>query len=401
MPTTPHATHPRRILLLGEDWAQLSAIEAALSGMENTAVSVETGQLAGINGHAVTFAKENDVVVFATDGSDDDIAVLQSLTAGADKKAVFIAIAGDDVSLARARRLIDAGAVEVVPSGMETGLMSVLRAEATPPAELAPVETRDAGTVISVVQTRGGAGSTTVACNLAVALAKARRRGMARGTAPRVVVLDLDIQFGNAGVFLDVEDNGALVDLMSQATTPGARAILAAAQPTAHGVDVVTTPLMFVPPSAMTPDRAAAIVAAFAAAYDYVVVDLPRAAVDWIEPVIARTDRLVLVSDLSVPCIRQAKRLTDLFHETQVALPTALVMNRERKPLFRSEAQREAERLLGLPVAAWLPDNRAEERRSVDLGVPSAARRTSAKRHYAALAKALMDRPTATATTAR
>jgi pilus assembly protein CpaE len=204
-----------------------------------------------------------------------------------------------------------------------------------------------------------------------------------------VALLDLDLQFGNAGVYLDLEDNGGLLDLMSAPINPTRQDILRAAQASSYGVDVLTAPSIFTPIDVMTDGRVKEILSAFMAHYAYVVVDLPKVVVDWIEPVIALSDRLVLVSDLSVPCIRQAKRLIDLYRETNVTLPVDLVLNRERKTILKSEAQRDAEKFLDLGVAAWVPENTYEERRSIDLGKPTAGRRSKGRAAYRRLGKSL------------
>ena len=56
--------------------------------------------------------------------------------------------------------------------------------------------------------------------------------------------------------------------------------------------------------------------------FDYIVVDLPRALVEWMAPVVARASRLALVTDTSVPCIRQAKRLIEFLHEDKFSRVT-------------------------------------------------------------------------------
>ncbi|WP_375690707.1 CpaE family protein [Pseudooceanicola sp. LIPI14-2-Ac024] len=368
---------PNSILFVGDDrrLPQIGAMPAVAAGSPRLSDLAKAGADA-LAGHPV--------VLFETEGGQDDLAALADCLSATGGQTVFVALADENLPLARARALTEAGAADVLPLDVEgtaladtlTGLLDRRRAPAAVPVR--------AGTILAVAQSRGGVGGTTVAANLAVALATDTRKNAA---PVRVALLDLDLQFGNAGTFFDLEDNGAMLDLMSLDRPPEPGRITRGAQSSGLGVDVITAPAVFVPLTAMTPDLVAAIIAALRGAYDYVIIDMPRATLDWIAPVIEAADRLILVSDGSVPCIRQAKRIMDLYRETSVSLPVDLVMNREKKPMFGSEMLRDAEDLLGLKVASWIPEGRAAERRAVDLGQPSASRRGPSRKTYRRLAR--------------
>ena len=68
---------------------------------------------------------------------------------------------------------------------------------------------RPRGRIISVYAPKGGAGATTVAVNLAVALADT--------TSLRVGLVDLDLQFGDVGVLLNIEGPNSIAELTGQA----------------------------------------------------------------------------------------------------------------------------------------------------------------------------------------
>lgn len=253
-----------------------------------------------------------------------------------------------------------------------------------PAPKSAPAKLR--AKVLSVAQSRGGAGATTVVVNLAASLAASIKKGQ---PAPRVLILDLDLQFGNVGTYLDIEDNGALYSLLSQNSLPDAQAVLDAVQPSGHGVDVLTAPATFVPLTSMSPEFVEHVIGVFRDAYDYVIIDFPRATLGWLTPAILATDRLIMVSDASVPCVRQAKRLIDLYRETRLTLPIEMVMNREKKPFFGYETIRDAEALLDLKVGSWIPNDPSAERHAIDVGRPSVLVRSKGRKTYRRLAKSL------------
>jgi pilus assembly protein CpaE len=365
------------ILFVGDDrrMSQFGAMPVVAAGTPSLSDLAKAGPET-VAGHPV--------VLFETDGTQNELEALAACVAAAGGRTVFIALADDNLPLARARALSEAGATDVLPVDVDgaalTDILTALLDRGRDPSA-APARN---GTILAVAQSRGGVGGTTVAANLAVALAADHKR---TAPPPRVALLDLDLQFGNAGTFFDLEDNGGMLDLLSLDGLPEPGRITRAAQSSGLGVDVITAPAVFVPLTSMTPELVAAILAALRGAYDYVIIDMPRATLDWIAPVIEAADRLVLVSDGSVPCIRQAKRIVDLYRETSVSLPVDLVMNRERKPIFGSEMLKDAEDLLGLKVAFWNHEDRRAERRAVDLGQPSASRRGKSRKAYRRLAR--------------
>ncbi|MGB8623334.1 MAG: P-loop NTPase, partial [Paracoccaceae bacterium] len=225
------------------------------------------------------------------------------------------------------------------------------------------------GQVIAVAQARGGIGATTVATNLACALV-GRSTMFRKVERKRVALLDFDLQFGNANVYLDLEDNQGFLDLMRAGEMPDSAFVGGILQRHSSGLDLLCAPKQLVPLTTVRAEVIAALLDLLCADHDYVVVDLPRAMVDWIEPVLQRAARLALVTDTSVPCIRQARRMVDFLREDFMGLPVDFIVNREKKPMIKSDHHREAEKVLQTKLTHWLPDNPRLARAAVDLGRP-------------------------------
>lgn len=355
-----------------------------------TSVAAPASKLHDLVGSAELIISQNEVVLFETDVSDDDLAALAHFVDAAQGRTKFIALVDVNLTLSEVRKLGASGSADVLPLDINAKALAQALAELVKkPQDNAPSVVTRTGTnakVFSVAQSRGGAGATTVAVNLAASLAIPAKRGQ---VAPRVLLLDLDLQFGNAGTYLDLEDNGAFANLIGQDSLPSSRAVLGAVQSSGHGVDVLTAPVVFVPLTSMSTELVAHMIDVYRSEYDYVVIDLPRATMDWLAPAILATDRLIMVSDGSVPCIRHAKRLIDLYRENRLTLPVDVIMNREKKPLFGSEIIRDGEALLGVKVALWVPDDPVGERRAIDLGHPTALKRSKGRKSYRLFAKRL------------
>jgi pilus assembly protein CpaE len=230
-----------------------------------------------------------------------------------------------------------------------------------------PAESR----LILVAKARGGAGATSVAVNLAVELA--RKRGLFRGSPPRrVAIVDLDVQFGNVASLLDLEDRGGMLALLRMTGEPDAQAVRNALLAHRSGLRVLAAPRSAIPLEALDADRIEAILAALMAEFDYVVVDLPPVLIIWMEPLLRRACRMLMVCDLTVPSVASARRVIDLMREDNPALPVEILISRETKPLFQRRIHREASKALGLPLAHWLPDEPKLSRIALDRGEPLA-----------------------------
>ena len=356
------------ILVMSRRPELVASLTRALPEAGGHRITTETSSFAAMNGRASALISRHDVVLFDAPGADAaEIEALSGALAGRTDRTQFVALADEGLSIVQARKLLDAGVGEVLPdtiSGADIGRVidALLRARRS-----STVGGGREGAIIAVAQARGGIGSTTVAVNLARGLVgrstlfrKAQRR--------QVALVDLDLQFGIAGAFLDLEDRGDLLDLIRSGHAPAAADLLGMMQRHELGLSVLCAPRAVIPLSAVSPETVGLMLDTLRGQFDYVVVDLPRALVDWIAPVLSRAGRLALVTDTSVPSVRQAKRLIDFFHEDNAGLKVDLIVNREGRPLMKSAQVKEAESVLGMPFAHWLPDQPREARKAADLG---------------------------------
>ena len=232
-----------------------------------------------------------------------------------------------------------------------------------------------------MLRARGGAGATTVAVNLAVGLASGKH-------AAKTALVDLDLQNGSVGLCLDLPESAAMTDFVKGDVRADATFVDTAMQTHASGLDVLTAPDVFAPLTAVSADDIAALIDMLKSRYDHIVLDMPQAVIDWLEPALARADRVLVVTDMSVPSIKRTRRLIDLITEEHMTLPIETVVNFEKRPRFPTQAHKEASRLIGRPLAHWVPDDPRVARRATDMGVPLqiGSKRSAAARAIALLA---------------
>lgn len=305
-------------------------------------------------------------------GDDAQIKAIRTMRELGGEDLKILGLTSEVLTLTTARQLMDAGVHDVVP--LDVGRTKLDDAAPLAPAAEAGVAQRGAplrnGMIIGVAQTRGGIGATTFALNLATLLAAKPKKSRKAPTvdAPRVAVIDLDLQNGTLGASIDVHENPAFIEMLRNGTMPDADLIQSAMVPHGTGFDVLPAPVEFVPLDSMRPEMMATLLDELRLAYDYIVIDMPRTMVEWIDPILARADKMYLLSDTAVHSVRQSRRMIDFYCEDHVTLPLDVIVSLERKPFSTSSAMKEAEKFLSRKLAHWIPRDDRTAKLATDRG---------------------------------
>lgn len=240
------------------------------------------------------------------------------------------------------------------------------------------------GDVTVMLRARGGAGASTIAVNLAAALARGSEAG-------KTALVDLDIQNGAIALMLDLPDSEEATRFIRGNTAPDTAFLDKAMVRHASGMDVLTAPDVFAPLSAISPEDMITLMSALKTRYDHVIIDMPQTIVDWMDPVLANASRILVVGDMSLPSVKRTRRLINLIAEEHMTLPIKVIMNFEKKPLVASEAHKEAAQLIGRPLLHWIPTDARAAKRAIDLGTPliTSAKRSAPAKAMASLHKTL------------
>lgn len=385
------------ILLISADGDIADSVNAALAEVPNAKIQREDASVSQLNGEAVKMAAAHDIVIFATDPSNAaDMTAIEVLTDQRGRNTIYLALTDGDLPLSKARALSRAGVDDVLPYPVsESELVDQVQRWIEKRQAAKAVETggtsKAPGKLIAVAQARGGIGATTVAVNLADQLLD-RKGAFKKEASNKVCILDLDLQFGTVGDFLDIDEQEGLLQLAVESFTPDVSWVEQSLVRLDSGLAVMAAPQKFAPLDSLDPEQVAALVAALRSMFDYVVVDLPRALVSWIEPVLSEADMLMIVTDTSVPSIRATRRLMDFVLADSPSLPVEIVINREKKPMMLSSNHKEAAKALDTKFHHWIGNDPKAARESVDYGKPVSeiSGRSDLAKGIAALAKATL-----------
>jgi pilus assembly protein CpaE len=161
------------------------------------------------------------------------------------------------------------------------------------------------GHLVAVYSPQGGAGVTTIATNMAVAM-------MREGT--RVLLVDADLQFGDVGVFLNLQAKNTIVDL---ASSMGSEfdAEYAEGVMVTHGTGLK---VLLAPPNPAEADRVVpgdvvSTIRQLTKLYDYVIVDLSTRLDEVSVGILDMAERVVLVATPTLPSIKNIRSVLELF----------------------------------------------------------------------------------------
>lgn len=331
------------------------AVSAALSGLASLALRTRLGELTAAAAETLLRDQPDLVFVEVDMSSAGELAALEALRARCPDNIPLL-VAATRQTVEGMRLLLRLGIADLQPLPIDPNLLldgihAAIRAVRNRgPAE----DTGERGTVIAFLKSGGGVGATSLAVNAACVLA-----GGGHGqTEADTCLLDLDIQFGAAALYLDVTHATSLPDLTQNAGRLDRTLLRSAMAHHRCGLDLLPAPAEPHPLELVTPEAAATLVRAAALDYRHVILDLPSCWTAWTRAVLAETSALVLVLRPDVPSIRQARRqLETLASEGCGDIPLTVVANFCATGPFGQDGVdlQEAARALGRPIAHTFP----------------------------------------------
>ncbi|MDK3161740.1 response regulator [Anaerolineae bacterium CFX9] len=222
------------------------------------------------------------------------------------------------------------------------------------------------GNVIVVYGPSGGSGATTIATNLASGL---MRKGI------KVLLVDADLQFGDVGVFLKLQSQSTLLDLVNKVDDLDTDFFDSVVSTHESGMKVLLGPARPELADEVTDQTAVArIIEKVASNYDFIIVDTARR---FDENLLSLTDvatKIVLVTTPTLAGVKNTRFVLDLFDKLSYAPDrTVLVLNRHEDERARNRVTiptEAIERHLKRKVEAKIPNNEQVILSAVLKGVP-------------------------------
>jgi pilus assembly protein CpaE len=317
-----HANLPSKV------GGQTAGSFAAFVAGDHVAVVREAAQLSGfrdsriIAGSVVEATRDlasrptpNRLVVDLS-GTDDPVAALASLAEVCDAGTQVIAL-GDVNDVHLYRSLLRTGVQEylVKPVAAET-MQAALRTG----SRLSDPGETPAGKLIAVVGTRGGVGATTVATNLAWALANEQKM--------RVALVDIDLLFGSCALSLDLETGRGFREAIENPGRIDSLFIERAMVRDGERLYVLSSEEALDAPIGFDPAAFEPLLQHLRRDFQYVIIDFPRFALCRQTRVLTQPATCLLVSNGSLAGMRDTQRLNALLKTSVPEVSVSVCLNR-------------------------------------------------------------------------
>lgn len=238
------------------------------------------------------------------------------------------------------------------------------------------------GRLVAVFSTKGGVGKSTVAVNVAAA--------MARRVDDTISLMDADLQFGDISVMLGIPPDHTVMD--AAASIQYADVELMRNLVTRHesGMMVLPAPSEPTMAAAIAAEDMTAVCAALQGISGFVIVDVPTSFDDTSLALLEAADDVLLVASMDIPSVKNLKIGMQALDLIAIAGPKLrLVLNRANAQVKLDV--REVEQVLGLRAAFPIPYDLAVPL-SINAGVPVVMHdpRSAASRAFEHIAESLL-----------
>jgi pilus assembly protein CpaE len=220
---------------------------------------------------------------------------------------------------------------------------------------------QEGGLVFGFVGAKGGVGKTTVAVNIAAALA-------VQLAPARTLLMDAHPFGGDAALFFAASANHSITDALENIARLDQTYFRGLVLPVAANLDLLAGSDQ-VRPVAIESSRLRALITFAAATYNYTVLDLPRTDIGVLDA-LERVNTIVVVANQELATVKAAARMVAMLQQRYGHDKVLLTLARSDRHSAITDA--DVERAVGCPIAAAFPNDYRLALRALHSGRPVA-----------------------------
>lgn len=212
----------------------------------------------------------------------------------------------------------------------------------------------------------GGVGCTTLAIETAFQLHNSVTKGAS------TCVVDLNFQHGSCAEYLDLEPLFNIEEVENRPERLDRQLLDVMLSKHESGLCVLAAPTKPTEMRTFDTDLVIRVLDLVSAYFDNVIIDMPRTWFPWTETILLGSNKLYIVTEMTVPCLRQTQRLVKAVYETaKNEVKPLVIVNRFEQRMFESGIKlADVEDVLGDHFIGGISNNYRLVRDAVDQGVP-------------------------------
>jgi pilus assembly protein CpaE len=294
--------------------------------------------------------RDVDVLVVACEGREDDRSLQIIDSANGTAPSVPIVVLSTASPNGFLRRAFEAGAADMglYPQSKDQLRFMLSKAIARTTRTSDMNGHRGEGKLICVLGPKGGTGKTLTSTNLAVALALANQR---------VLIIDLDLQFGDVAIMLRLSPERNITGGLSMSgrlDEPGLRSIVSGHR---TGLDALLAPPSPAEGEQISREFVVELLDVARPVYDFIVVDTPAVVTDQVLAALDMSDWYVPIVTPDLPALKSVRLTAEMFDLLDYPKDRRLlVFNRANTEVGLSTA--DVEDAVGMPFAVQVPSSR-------------------------------------------
>jgi pilus assembly protein CpaE len=316
-----------------------------------------------------TMLRQNpaEMLVILGPGVELEVALAIAAEYRVARPAMGVILLRDRLDVGLLGEAIRAGVREVVAGNDPAGLLAASARSIEVSRQMAPVNVhRSTGgsefdaRVITVFAAKGGCGKTTLATNIAVALAA--------GGARRVGLIDLDLAFGDVAIMLQLVPERSISDAVGLGDRLDETSVRALITPYAPGLDTLLAPAGPAEAERVTQGLVADVLRIARGMFEFLVVDTPPQFTDHVMTALDASHVHVLLTTPDIPALKNLRITLDTFDLLDLPKESrVVVLNRSDAKVGLTAA--DIERVIRVPIMAHVPSSR-DVPVSINRGVP-------------------------------
>ena len=349
-----------KVVVLTADSAFEDSVRSTFGASAQIGLDVIRGQLADVDVAAL-----QDVTVVVTDldaGDAGELSALERMMARLGNWPPVVAIT-QTFEEGVARRLMQMRVADfLVKPVSPLELVRTCARVAKSPVESETTEAQ----IFTFLPAVGGAGVTTLAVQTAMLLLHSGTRGKSS-----TCLVDLDFQHGACADYLDIEPRLNLNEIEPRPERLDRQLLEVMLSQHPSGLAVIAAPNRPAEMRSFDPDVVTRLLDLVSSHFDYVVFDMPRTWFSWTDSVLLGSNKLFIVSETTVPGLRQAKQLVEAIRERLEGVEPRVIINRHVQKVFSSGLRRgDIQQAIGDAYLTSIPNHYALVREAIDRGVP-------------------------------
>lgn len=356
-----NTTKTKRVVLVSTDKLFAQDVRAAFAQSETIQLVTVERTLAELRGE-IQESGCSAVIVDMDAARLEEIEALQRITRRLEGRTPIVVVT-QEFSAAAVRILVQLQVADFLVKPITTAdlVRSCIRALQGPG--------RDENTesqIYTFMPAAGGVGTTTLALQTAFQLHHSVTRGAS------TCVVDLNFQQGACAEYLDLEPRFDITEIENQPERLDRQLLDVMLSKHASGLCVLAAPAKPSELRSFNTDVVVRMLDLVSAYFDNVVIDMPRTWFPWTETVVLGSNKLYIVAEMTVPCLRHAQRLIQAIYETagKEVKPNVILNRFEQRMFDTGIKQGDVQDVLREHFVGGISNNYRLVREAVDRGVP-------------------------------